>query len=122
MSNQEFPSVLVPPTKEGWFECEVEYNGSSANTETRTFWYSDGKWFDDKWQPQLNSKEWHDAVSFYVDLLQKCGVPGAANNGFSESLTLMSQGQAAMWVDATVAAGFLTDPSQSKIVDETRYS
>jgi sorbitol/mannitol transport system substrate-binding protein len=80
-----------------------------------------GKWFDDKWQPQLNSKEWHDAVSFYVDLLQKCGVPGAANNGFSESLTLMAQGQAAMWVDATVAAGFLTDPSQSKIVDDVGF-
>jgi len=80
-----------------------------------------GRWFDDKWQPQLNSKEWHDAVSFYVDLLQKCGVPGAANNGFSESLTLMSQGQAAMWVDATVAAGFLTDPSQSKVVDDVGF-
>src|SRR5258708_17569789 len=74
-----------------------------------------GKWFDANWQPQLNSKEFHDAVSFYVDLLQKCGVPGAATNGFSESLTLMAQGQAAMWVDATVAAGFLPDPNKSKI-------
>ena len=27
--------------------------------------------------------------------------------GFTEALNLMSQGQAAMWVDATVAAGFL---------------
>jgi sorbitol/mannitol transport system substrate-binding protein len=80
-----------------------------------------GKWFDENWQPQLDSKEWHDAVSFYVDLLQKCGVPGAANNGFSESLTAMAQGQAAMWVDATVAAGFLTDPKQSKIVDDVGF-
>ncbi len=81
-----------------------------------------GRWFDENWQPQLNSQEWHDAVSFYVDLLQKCGVPGAANNGFSESLTLMAQGQAAMWVDATVAAGFLTDPSQSKIVNDVGFA
>jgi len=80
-----------------------------------------GKWFDANWQPQLNSKEVHDAVSFYVDLLQKCGVPGAANNGFSESLTLMAQGKAAMWVDATVAAGFLTDPTQSQIVDDVGF-
>ncbi|MEP7289339.1 MAG: sugar ABC transporter substrate-binding protein [Chloroflexota bacterium] len=81
-----------------------------------------GKWFDDNWQPQLNSKEFHDAVSFYVDLEQKCGVPGAANNGFSESLTAIAQGQAAMWVDATVAAGFLTDPSQSKITDNVGFA
>ncbi len=81
-----------------------------------------GKWFDENWQPQLTSKEWHDAVSFYVDLLQKCGVPGAANNGFSESLTLIAQGQAAMWVDATVAAGFLTDPKQSKIVNDVGFA
>lgn len=80
-----------------------------------------GRWFDENWQPQLDSQEWHDAVSFYVSLLQDCGVPGAANNGFSESLTMMAQGQAAMWVDATVAAGFLTDPSQSQIVDDVGF-
>jgi polyol transport system substrate-binding protein len=80
-----------------------------------------GRWFDENWQPQLNTQEWHDAVSFYVNLLKDCGVPGAANNGFSESLTLIAQGKAAMWVDATVAAGFLTDPSQSKIVDDVGF-
>jgi sorbitol/mannitol transport system substrate-binding protein len=80
-----------------------------------------GRWFDEDWQPQLNTPEWNEAVSFYVSLLQDCGVPGAANNGFSESLTLMSQGQAAMWVDATVAAGFLTDPAQSQIVDDVGF-
>ena len=81
-----------------------------------------GRWFDENWQPQLDTPEWHDAVSFYVDLLQQCGVPGAANNGFSESLTLMAQGQAAIWVDASVAAGFLTDPSQSQIVDDVGFA
>jgi sorbitol/mannitol transport system substrate-binding protein len=80
-----------------------------------------GRWFDENWQPQLNTPEWNEAVSFYVSLLQDCGVPGAANNGFSESLTLMAQGQAAMWVDATVAAGFLTDPAQSQVVDDIGF-
>ncbi len=79
------------------------------------------RWFDENWQPQLTSKEFKEAVSFYVDLIQKCGVPGAANNGFSESLTAIAQGQAAMWVDATVAAGFLTDPTQSKIVNDVGF-
>lgn len=81
-----------------------------------------GRWFDENWQPQLDTPEWNEAVSFYVNLLKDCGVPGAANNGFSESLTLIAQGQAAIWVDATVAAGFLTDPSQSTIVDDVGFA
>ncbi len=80
-----------------------------------------GKWFDMNWQPQLTSREFKDAVSFYVKLIQDAGVPGAANNGFSESLTMLAQGQAAMWVDATVAAGFLKDPKQSKIVNDVGF-
>ena len=66
-----------------------------------------GRWFDEEWMPQLDSPEWNEAVSFYASLVQECGPPGVTGNGFTESLTLMSQGQAAMWVDATVAAGFL---------------
>ena len=81
-----------------------------------------GRWFDENWQPQLTSKEWNDAVSFYVDLIQKCGEPGATGVGFTEALTLMAQGKAAMWVDATVAAGFLMDPKQSKVVDQIGFA
>ncbi|MEO1289259.1 MAG: sugar ABC transporter substrate-binding protein [Chloroflexota bacterium] len=76
-----------------------------------------GDWFDENWEPQLNTPEWNEAVSFYIDLLADCGQPGPTSTGFVEALTLMSQGQAGMWVDATVAAGFLSDPSQSEIVD-----
>ncbi|MDQ3249368.1 MAG: sugar ABC transporter substrate-binding protein [Chloroflexota bacterium] len=66
-----------------------------------------GRWFDENWQAQLTSPEWEQAVSFYASLVQECGAPGVTGIGFTEALTLMSQGQAAMWVDATVAAGFL---------------
>ena len=68
-----------------------------------------GRWFDEEWMPQLDSPEWNEAVTFYANLVQECGPPGVTGNGFTESLTLMSQGQAAMWVDATVAAGFLAN-------------
>ena len=81
-----------------------------------------GRWFDENWQPQLTSKEWNDAVSFYVDLINQCGAPGATGIGFTESLTMMAQGKAAMWVDATVAAGFLKDPKQSTIVDKVGFA
>ncbi|MGB7337457.1 MAG: sugar ABC transporter substrate-binding protein [Phototrophicaceae bacterium] len=76
-----------------------------------------GDWFDENWEPQLNTPEWNEAISFYINLINDCGQPGPTSVGFVEALTLMSQGQAAMWVDATVAAGFLSDPAQSEIVD-----
>ena len=81
-----------------------------------------GRWFDENWQPQLTSQEWNDAVSFYVSLINECGAPGATGIGFTEALTLMSQGKAAMWVDATVAAGFLKDPKQSTVVDKVGFA
>lgn len=81
-----------------------------------------GRWFDENWQPQLTSPEWNEAVNFYVKLIQDCGEPGATGTGFTEALTLMAQGQAAMWVDATVAAGFLSNPDQSQIVDQVGFA
>lgn len=81
-----------------------------------------GRWFDENWEPQLTSPEWNEAVSFYVNLIQECGQPGATGTGFTEALTLIAQGQAAMWVDATVAAGFLSNPEQSQIVDELGFA
>lgn len=81
-----------------------------------------GRWFDENWEPQLTSPEWNEAVSFYVNLINECGQPGATGTGFTEALTLMAQGQAAMWVDATVAAGFLSNPEQSQIVDSLGFA
>jgi sorbitol/mannitol transport system substrate-binding protein len=81
-----------------------------------------GRWFDENWQPQLTTQEWNDAVNFYVKLIQECGEPGATGVGFTEALTLIAQGKAAMWVDATVAAGFLKDPNQSTIVDDVGFA
>ncbi len=81
-----------------------------------------GRWFDENWEPQLNSPEWNEAVGFYVSLIQDCGQPGATGTGFTEGLTLMAQGQAAMWYDATVAAGFLSNPEQSQIVDDLGFA
>lgn len=93
--------------KPGWGE-----NMAYISTLADTF---GGRWFDENWVPQLTSPEWHDAVSFYVSLLQSYGPPGESSNGFNESLTLFENGRCAVWVDATVAAGTLSDPSQSKV-------
>jgi sorbitol/mannitol transport system substrate-binding protein len=61
-----------------------------------------------------SSKPWKDAVTFYVDLMKKYGPPGAAANSFNEILALFNQGKCGMWIDATIAASFVTDPSRAR--------
>ena len=81
-----------------------------------------GRWFNQSWQPQLDSPEWHTAVQFYVDLLQKYGPPGVSSNGFNESLTLFENGRCAMWIDATVAAGALTNTQESPVATTVGFA
>jgi sorbitol/mannitol transport system substrate-binding protein len=80
-----------------------------------------GRWYDPKWNAQLTSPATTKAVSFYLSLIKQAGEPGAPNAGFSECLTAYTQGQAAMWYDATVAAGSLEDPKVSKVVGKNGY-
>jgi sorbitol/mannitol transport system substrate-binding protein len=77
-----------------------------------------GTWFTKDWQPQLNTGGFKDATNFYVNLVRKNGERGAPQAGFTECLNNMIQGKAAMWYDATSAAGSLeaTDsPVKGKI-------
>ncbi|MGA7814098.1 MAG: sugar ABC transporter substrate-binding protein [Caballeronia sp.] len=100
--------------KAGWGE-----NMAFVSTVVNTF---GGRWFDMNWKAQLDTPEWHKAVTFYSDLLKNDGPPGASSNGFNENLTLMSSGKCAMWIDATVAAGMLYNKSQSQIADKVGFA
>jgi sorbitol/mannitol transport system substrate-binding protein len=80
------------------------------------------QWFDMGWKPQLESKPWKDAVTFYVDLLKNYGPPGSSANSFNEILALYNEGKCGMWVDATIAASFITDPKQSKVADKVAFA
>ncbi|TNB74230.1 sugar ABC transporter substrate-binding protein [Arthrobacter sp. BB-1] len=66
-----------------------------------------GTWFDKDWNAQVNSPEFTAAVEFYTKLVREHGELGAAQAGFTECLNNMSQGNVAMWYDATSAAGAL---------------
>jgi sorbitol/mannitol transport system substrate-binding protein len=83
---------------------------------------SGGQWFDMSWKPQLESKPWKDAINFYVDLLKNYGPPGSSANSFNEILALYNEGKCGMWVDATIAASFITDPKQSKVADKVAFA
>jgi len=80
------------------------------------------KWFDEKWNPQLDSQAWYDTVNYYVSLLQKYGPPGASSNGFNENLALFQTGKCGMWIDATVAGSFISNPEDSEVADKVGFA
>ncbi|MDL2399418.1 ABC transporter substrate-binding protein [Rhizobium mayense] len=80
------------------------------------------RWFDEKWKPQFDQPEWKDTLDFYVKLMKDAGPPGASSNGFNENLSLFQTGKCGMWIDATVAASFVSDPKQSKVADKVGFA
>lgn len=80
------------------------------------------RWFDESWKPQFDQPEWKDTLSFYVDLMKEAGPPGASSNGFNENLALFNSGKCGMWIDATVAASFVTNPKDSKVADKVGFA
>jgi sorbitol/mannitol transport system substrate-binding protein len=100
--------------KAGWGE-NMAFLSATANS-------FGARWFDEKWSPQFDQPEWKNALSFYVKLLRDAGPPGASSNGFNENLALFNAGKCGMWIDATVAASFVTNPKDSKVADKVGFA
>ncbi len=100
--------------KPGWGEMMAPFD-----TVLNTF---GGRWYDPQWQAQLESPQVRAATQFYVDLVREHGEPGAAQAGFSECGTQFGQGNAAMWYDATSAAGTVENPEESTVVGRVGYA
>jgi sorbitol/mannitol transport system substrate-binding protein len=81
-----------------------------------------GTWFEKDWTPKVNAPEFKAATDFYVNLVKNYGESGAPQAGFTECLNSFGQGKAAMWYDATSAAGTLEDPSASKVAGKVGYA
>ncbi|WP_342070464.1 ABC transporter substrate-binding protein [Yoonia algicola] len=79
------------------------------------------RWFDEEWNAQFDQPEWADALNFYVNLMNDYGPEGYATNGFNENLSLFNQGKCGMWIDATVAASFVTG-DDSTVADSVGFA
>jgi ABC-type glycerol-3-phosphate transport system substrate-binding protein len=99
--------------KAGWGE-NMAFIGPLANA-------FGARWFDEEWQPQLDSPEWNAAITYYVDLMTNYGPPGATANGHNENRALFKDGKCATWVDATSAANDVKNPANSKVADVTDF-
>ncbi|QHQ34361.1 ABC transporter substrate-binding protein [Algicella marina] len=100
--------------KAGWGE-NMAFLSAMANS-------FGGKWFDEDWQAQFDSEAWANTLNTYMDLMNNYGPPGASTNGFNENLSLFQQGKCGMWIDATVAASFVTNPNDSTVADQVGFA
>jgi len=100
--------------KAGWGE-NVAFITATANS-------FGARWFDESWKPQFDQPEWKQTLQFYVDLLKDAGPAGASSNGFNENLALFQTGKCGMWIDATVAASFVTNPAESQVADKVGFA
>ncbi len=100
--------------KAGWGE-NVAFLTATANS-------FGAKWFDMDWKPQFDSEPWKKTMTFYIDLMNDAGPPGASSNGFNENLALFQSGKCGMWIDATVAASFVTNPQDSTVADKVGFA
>ncbi len=100
--------------KPGWGE-----NMALVTTMVNAF---GGQWFDMDWRPRLLSRPWKQAVGLYVDLLRKDGPPDATERNYNGNLSLFEHGHCAMWVGASVAAGFVADPELSKVANVVGFA
>lgn len=80
------------------------------------------RWFDEEWNAQFDTPEWKEALTFYVNLMNDYGPDNYATNGFNENLSLFQQGKCGMWMDATVAASFVTNPKESTVADKVGFA
>lgn len=100
--------------KAGWGENMAFLTATSNSFGAR--------WFDEQWRPQFDQPEWKQTLDFYVNLIKDAGPPGASSNGFNENLALFNAGKCGMWIDATVAASFVTNPKDSQVHDKVGFA
>ena len=100
--------------KAGWGE-NMAFLSAMANS-------FGASWFDMNWKPQFNTDAWKQTLTTYLGVMKDAGPPGASSNGFNENLALFQTGKCAMWIDATVAASFVSNPAQSKVADKVGYA
>jgi len=100
--------------KAGWGE-----GGAFITAMSNSF---GARWFDEDWNAQFDTREWSDTLNFFNNMMSDAGPAGFATNGFNENLSLFQQGKCGMWIDATVAASFVTNPNDSTVADKVDFA
>ncbi|MCB2116106.1 MAG: sugar ABC transporter substrate-binding protein [Rhodobacteraceae bacterium] len=100
--------------KAGWGE-----GGAFITAMSNSF---GARWFDEDWKPTFDGEAWKNTLTFFKGMMDESGPAGYATNGFNENLSLFQQGKCGMWIDATVAASFVTNPKDSTVADKVGFA
>lgn len=100
--------------KAGWGE-----GGAFITAMSNSF---GAQWFDMDWNATFDSDAWKNTLTFYKGMMDESGPSGYPTNGFNENLSLFQQGKCGMWIDATVAASFVTNPNDSTVADSVGFA
>ena len=79
-----------------------------------------GKIFDANWKPRFNDEIGIKALTM-LKAISDTGPVGIPSYGQGEMMTAFLQGQAAMYLDATVIFGPVNDPARSKVQGKVSY-
>ena len=99
--------------KAGWGE-----GGAFITAMSNSF---GAQWFGMDWKPTFDSEAWANTLNFFKGMMDESGPAGYATNGFNENLSLFNQGKCGMWIDATVAASFVTG-KDSTVADKVGFA
>ena len=80
-----------------------------------------GRIFDDAWNPTVNNAAGVKAAQALKTIVD-CGAEGSRAFGFAEAGASFLQGRSAMFLDSTVFAGQVNDPSKSKVVGKIGWA
>lgn len=80
-----------------------------------------GRVLDDQWKPIVNNEAGVAAANALKTIVD-CGPEGATSFAFGEALSSFLQGKTAMYLDTTVIAGQIEDPSRSKVVGKVGWA
>ena len=89
--------------------------GAAAVTQLSSYVYNHGGQYLDKGKAAFDSKGAVDAVRFYGRLLGSYGPRGVTSMSWENILPLFQAGRIAMWTDASVFYGQITDPAKTQL-------
>lgn len=97
--------------------------GAAATSQWAPFFLSlNGSWLDEQGKPGVNSPQAMQAFDLYGRLLRNAGPPGVVNYHWYETVSLFTQGKAAMFTEANIRMPLLEDATKSQVAGKVGYA
>lgn len=127
ISEDELPTTIDEMYELGKAKTEGDTYGlaipSGAGEAACSFWsyflwsYG-GDYFDDEWNPTLNTPEAVEAAEMFAKIAQDCSPEGISTWQNEETVAAFQSGQLAAMVNWPGYWSMVTDPEQSKVADK----